>query len=153
MRLLSDKRWTTRSISKITNRLIELTTPRIFDLNQKLLNFAINKIIVPRINAILTMFSVIVPSTMSTSTTLTSNESKNKNKKKKKIKPISNESQQKLEKDGDTVYFRELDDNTIIKYVRENKILLPDDDDKVISMLFNEKYYDKKRKRARCNDP
>lgn len=140
--LNSKNRWTTRSISKISNRLIELATPRIFDLNQKLLNYAINKIIVPRINAILTMFSVIVPST----TTPPSTTNDVKSKKKKKKKPISHDStQQKLRKD-DTVYFRELDDNTIIKYLRENPIQLPDDDDKVISMLFNEKYYDSKRK-------
>lgn len=148
-------RWTTRSISKISNRLIELATPRIFDLNQKLLNYAINKIIVPRINAILTMFSVIVPSTAtpSISTTMKSTNTKIKLKTKTKKKqpppsPPSHDStqQQKLRKD-DTVYFRELDDNTIIKYLRENPIPLPDDDDKVISMLFNEKYYDNKRKR------
>lgn len=88
------------------------------------------------------MFSVIVPSTTSTTTTPSSSTTKTKTKKKKKTKHDS----QKLRKD-DTVYFRELDDNTIIKYLRENPILLPDDDDKVISMLFNEKYYDNKRKR------
>lgn len=150
--LNGDNRWTTRSINKIINRLIELATPRIFDLNQKLLNYAINKIVVPRINAILTMFSVLVPSTTTTTTTataskasVTSTSTVVKNKKKKK-KPISHDSQQKLRKD-DTVYFRELDDNTIIKYLRENPIPLPDDDDKVISMLFNEKFYDNKRKR------
>lgn len=84
----------------------------------------------PRINGILTMFSVISPST-STSTT--------------KWKPSSYESQQKLK--DDTVYFRELDDITIIKYLQSNPIPMPKDDDKVISMLFNEKFYDNKRKR------
>ena len=45
------------------NRLIELVTPRIFDMNQRLINYAINNLIVPKINQILTMFSVVVPST------------------------------------------------------------------------------------------
>lgn len=126
-------RWTTRSINKVSNRLIELVTPRIFDLNQKLFNYAINKVIVPRINAILTMFSVIVPSTSTTKIT----KRRRRWKKKKKLK---------LRKD-DTIYFRELDDDTIIKYLRENPIAFPDDDDKVISMLFNEKYFDNRWKK------
>jgi hypothetical protein len=93
------------------------------------------------------MFSVLVPSTTTTSVMSTSSTTvKQKKKNKKKKKPISHDSLQKLRKD-DTVYFRELDDNTIIKYLRENPIQLPDDDDKVISMLFNEKFYDNKRKR------
>lgn len=82
----------------------------------------------PRINGILTMFSVISPSTSTT-----------------KRKPSSHDSQQKLE--DDTVYFRELDDITIIKYLQTNPIPMPKDDDKVISMLFNEKFFDNKRKR------
>lgn len=110
-----------------------MATPRIFELNQKLLNNIINRVIVPRINRILTMFSVIGRPSASASTTT-------------KKKPSSYDSQQKLEQD-DTIYFRELDDNAIIKYLRENPIPLLKDDDKVISMLFNEKFYDNKRKR------
>jgi len=34
-----------------------------FDLNQRLFNYAINSIIVPRINKVLTMYSVILPAT------------------------------------------------------------------------------------------
>jgi hypothetical protein len=96
------------------------------------------------------MFSVLVPSTTTTTVaskvSVTSTSTTAVKNKKKKKKPISHDSQQKLRKD-DTVYFRELDDNTIIKYLRENPIPLPDEDDKVISMLFNEKFYDNKRKR------
>lgn len=79
------------------------------------------------------MFSVISPSTSTSASTT-------------KRKPSSHDSQ-KLE--DDTVYFLELDDFTIIKYLEENPIPLPKNDDKVISMLFNEKYYDNKRKKRK----
>lgn len=45
------------------NRIIERTAPKIFDIKQKLFNIAITSIIVPQINKILSMYSVIMPST------------------------------------------------------------------------------------------
>lgn len=126
--LNAEKRWKTRSINKITNRLIELATPRIFDLNQKLLNNLVNLVIMPRINRILTMFSVISPST---STSIT------------KKKPSSYDWQQKLE-ENDTVYFHELDEKTIIKFLQSSSVPPPKDEDKVINMLFDEKFFDNK---------
>lgn len=113
--LNGDNRWTTKAINKLLNRLIEVATPRIFDLNQRLFNYAINNIVVPRINKILTMFSVIMPSTK-----LGGN------------------------KRHDTVFLRELDDATIIKFLRENPIPYPDEQ-RVLNMLFDEKFYDTKR--------
>jgi hypothetical protein len=116
--LNGDNRWTTKAINKLMNRLIEVATPRIFDLNQKLYNYVINNIVVPRINKILTMYSVIMPST-------------------------------KLnggKKNNDTVFLRELNDATIIKYLRENPIHYPNEQ-RVLNMLFDEKFYDKKIQR------
>lgn len=76
------------------NRLIELVTPRFFDMNQKLINYAINNLIVPKINQILTMFSVIVPKT--------------------KYENIND--------DNVAVYLHELDDKTIIQYLQKYPI-------------------------------
>ena len=76
------------------NRLIELVTPRFFDMNQKLINYAINNLIVPKINQILTMFSVVVPKT--------------------KYENIND--------DNVAVYLHELDDKTIIQYLQKYPI-------------------------------
>lgn len=113
--LNSDNRWTTRSINKLLNRLIEVATPRIFDLNQRLFNYAINNIIVPRINKILTMYTVIMPST--------------------KVGGGN-------KKDGQ-VFMRGLDNATIIKYLRAHPIRYPDEQ-RVLNMLFDEHFYDDK---------
>lgn len=43
-------------------------------------------------------------------------------------------------KDG-TVYMRELDDATIIKYLREHPINYPDER-RIVNMLFDERFYD-----------
>lgn len=118
--LNGDNRWTTKAINKLLNRLIEVATPRIFDLNQRLFNYAINNIVVPRINKILTMYSVIMPSTK-----LSGGNKKH-----------------------DTVYLRELDDATIIKYLGENPIHYPNEQ-RVLNMLFDEKFYDTKIPRKR----
>lgn len=96
------------------NRIIEMATPRIFDLNQKLLNYAINNLIVPRINRILTMFSVLTPST----------------KAGLNVEPLS---------DNVTVYLRELDDRTIKDFLRKHPIPI-NDNIKIIDTLFNEKF-------------
>lgn len=116
--LSSVNRWPSRSINKLLNRLIEVATPRIFDLNQRLFNYAINIIVVPRINKILTMYSVILPSS-------------------------------KLgggNKRDESVYLRQLDDATVIKYLRENPINYPDEQ-RVINMMFDDKFYDIKAHR------
>jgi hypothetical protein len=115
--LSSDTRWTTKAINKVLNKLIEVATPRIFDVNQRLFNYAINNIVVPRLNKILTMYSVIVPS---------SKFSGGKNK-------------------YDSVFLRELDDTTIIKYLNENPIHYPDEQ-RVLNMLFDDKFYDRSMK-------
>lgn len=112
--LNGDTRWTTKAINKLLNKLIEVATPRIFDVNQRLFNYAINNIVVPRINKILTMFSVVVPSTK------ISSSGKNK---------------------YDSVFLRELDDATIIKYLNEYPIHYPDEQ-RVLNMLFDDKFYD-----------
>lgn len=93
--------------------MIEVAAPRIFDLNQRLFNYVINNIVVPRINKILTMYSVIMPST-------------------------------KLgggHKRDDTVYLKELDDATVIKYHKEHPVKYPDVE-RILNMLFNEQFYD-----------
>lgn len=118
--LNSDKRWTTRSINKLLNRLIEVATPRIFDLNQRLFNYAINNLVVPRINKILSMYSVIMPST--------------------KLGGGS--------KKDDTVYLRELDAATIVKYLKTNPVSYPDEM-RVLNMLFDERFFDNKVRRKR----
>lgn len=112
--LNSDTRWTTKAINKLLNKLIEVVSPRIFDVNQRLFNYAINNLVVPRINKILTMYSVIVPS---------SKFSGGKNR-------------------YDSVYLRELDDTTIIKYLSENPIDYPDEQ-RVLNMLFDDKFYER----------
>lgn len=101
--------------------MIEVATPRIFDLNQRLFNYAINNIVVPRINKILTMYSVILPS-------------------------------RKLEggnKMDGTVYMRKLSDPTVIKYLKEHPIHFPDEQ-RVLNMLFDDKFYDVKARRKRA---
>lgn len=112
--LSSDNRWTTKTINKIFNRLIEIATPRIFDLNQKLFNYAINNIIVPRINKILTMYTVLKPS-------IKLSDSKN----------------------DDSILLMELDDATIVKYMKEHPITYPDEA-RVIGMLLSDKISNKK---------
>jgi hypothetical protein len=116
--LHSDKLWPSRSINKLLNRLIEVATPRIFDLNQRLFNYAVNYIVVPRINKILTMYSVVQP------TSKLSGGNKR----------------------DDSVYLRQLDDATVIKYQRENPINYPDEQ-RVINMIFDDKFYDIKARR------
>lgn len=110
--LSGDNRWMTRSINKILNRLIEVAVPRIFDLNQRMFNYAINNVVVPRINKILTMYSVIMPST------------KLSGGKKK----------------GDVVYLRQLDDATVIKSMKENNVTYSDDP-RILNKLLDEKYF------------
>lgn len=112
--LNSDNRWTTRSINKLLNRLIELATPRIFDLNQRLFNYAINNIVVPRINKILTMYSVILPSTK-----LGAGQGNDRD---------------------DVVYMRELDDATVIKYLKDHPIRLPDEQ-RIVNKLLDDRRY------------
>lgn len=90
------------------NRLIELVTPRIFDMNQKLLNYAINDLIVPKINQILTMFSVVV--------------SKTKN-------------DGEID-DNTAIYLHELDDKTVIQYLRKYPIQMTDNF-QFINLFFN----------------
>ena len=81
------------------NRLIELVTPKIFDMNQRLINYAINNLIVPKINQILTMFSVVVPKTKYDS---------------------------KID-DNVSVYLHEMDDKTIVQYFRKYPFPMTDD--------------------------
>jgi hypothetical protein len=95
------------------NRLIELVTPRIFNLNQKLFNYVITEMVVPRINKILTMFTVLKPS----------------------IK-AGNVSEQ-----DDNVYFRELEEAAILKYLRQYPFLPIAYDENFINILFNDKFY------------
>jgi hypothetical protein len=90
-----------------------LATPRIFDLNQKLINYAINNIIVPRVNRILTMFSVIMPST--------------------KIGAVYNNGNN--EHYNETIYLKELDDNTIVDYLKKYPIPLPSENDVINKLL------------------
>lgn len=118
--LNSDNRWTTRSINKLLNRLIEVATPRIFDLNQRLFNYAINNIVVPRLNRILTMYSIVLPST--------------------KLGTGNQKS--------DLIYLRELDEGTIMKYLRANPVIYPDEE-RILNMLFDERFYDTKATRKR----
>lgn len=112
--LSSGNRWTPKkSINKLLNRLIEVATPRIFDLNQRLFNYAINNIVVPRINKILTMYSVILPST-------------------------------KLgggNKKETSVYLRQLDDATVIRFLAEQPITYPDEQ-RILNMMFDDRFYD-----------
>jgi hypothetical protein len=103
------------------NRLIEVATPRIFDLNQRLFNYAINNIVVPRINKILSMYSVILPST--------------------KLGGGHN-------KKDDRVYLRQDPDAMVIKHLKENPINYPDEQ-RVINMMFDDKFYDDKLRRKR----
>ena len=114
---------TTKAVTKILNKLIEISSVRVFELNQRLFNYAINNIVVPRINKILTMYSVIMPST-------------------------------KLgiggSKRGDTVYLRELDDATIIKFLSEHPVKYPNAE-RVLKMLFDEKFYETKPQKEQPN--
>lgn len=111
--LNGDNRWTTKAVSKLLNKLIEVATPRMFNVNQKLFNYAINNIVVPRINKILTMYSIVLPSTKLSSGT----------------------------KRYDSVFLKELDDTTIIKYLNKNPIHYPDEE-RVLNMLFDDKFFD-----------
>ena len=113
--LNGDNRWATKAVSKLLNKLIEVAIPRIVNVNQNLFNYAINNIVVPRINKILTMYSAILPSTKLSSGT----------------------------KRYDSVFLRELDDTTIIKYLKKNPIHYPDEE-RVLNMLFDEKFFDTK---------
>lgn len=105
-------------MNKLLNRLIEVATPRIFDLNQRLFNYAINNIVVPRINKILTIYSVILPST--------------------KLGVGNNR--------NDVVYMKELDDATIIKYMKEHSLHWVDEQ-RILNMLFDDRHYVKDRQR------
>lgn len=92
------------------NRLIELVTPRIFNMNQKVINYAINNLIVPKINQILTMFSVVVPKTKHDSEV----------------------------DENPAVYLHELDDKTIIQYLRKYPIPMTDNF-QFYNLLLNDK--------------
>lgn len=107
-----DKRGITRSIEKTLNRLIEVTVPRIFKFNQDLFNYVVNQIIVPRINRILAIFAVKLPSF-----------------------GFGN-------RNNETVILRQLDEKTIMKYLKENPISYSDDE-RVLNMLFDERFYAK----------
>lgn len=109
-----DKRRVTKSIEKVLNRLIEVSVPRIFKFNQNLFNYTINNIVVPRLNRILSIFAVKLPSFSSFSS-----------------------------KKNETVILRQLDDKTIIKFLAENPITYPDDD-RVWNMLLDDRFYDNK---------
>lgn len=98
--------------------MIEIATPRIFDLNQRLFNYAINNIVVPRINKILTMYSVILPSTK-----LGGGQKKD-----------------------EMVYMRPLSDAAVKKYLKDHPVKYPDDQ-KVLNILFDDNYYDVKARR------
>lgn len=103
------------------NRIIEMATPRIFDLNQRVINYAINNLIVPRINRILTMFSVVTPKTkVGTDTGIALND------------------------DDFIVYAQELDDKTIVEYLRKYPIPI-NDNVKFIDMIFNEDCLSKRK--------
>lgn len=102
--------------------MIEVATPRIFDLNQRLFNYAINNIAVPRINKILTMYSVIQPST----------------------KHGSGQSNKEI------VYLRPLNDAAIVKYLKDHPVKYPDDR-KIYNMIFDENFYDfKAHRKLKC---
>lgn len=105
-----DKRKITKSIGKVLNRLIEVTVPRIFKFNQDLFNYVVNHIIVPRINRILAIFAVKLPSISFGS---------NKN---------------------ETIFLRQQDEKTIMKYLKEHPISYADDE-RVLNMLFDERFY------------
>lgn len=109
-----DKRRVTKSIEKVLNRLIEVSVPRIFKFNQNLFNYTINNIVVPRVNRILSIFAVKMPSFSSFGS-----------------------------KKNETVILRQLDDKTIIKLLAENPITYPDDE-RVLNMLLDDRFYDKK---------
>lgn len=94
------------------NRLIEVAVPRIFDLNQNMFNYAINNIVVPRVNKILTMYSVIMPSTKL-------NEGKKKD---------------------NTIYLRQLDDATVIQSLKESNVTYSDDP-RILNKIFDERYF------------
>lgn len=107
-----DKRQITKSIGKVLNRLIEVTVPRIFKFNQDLFNYVVNHVIVPRINRILAIFAVKLPS-------ISFGNKKN-----------------------ETVFLRQQDEKTIMKYLKENPISYSDDE-RVLNMLFDERFYAK----------
>lgn len=118
--LSSDNRWTTKVINKFLNKMIEVVTPRIFDLNQRLFNYAVNNIAVPRINKILTMYMVVVPGKVA-------GGGKYRN---------------------DMVFLRELDDAAIIQYLNKNPIHYPDEQ-RILNMLFDDKFYSTKKNKNR----
>jgi hypothetical protein len=80
-------------------------------MNQRLINYAINNLIVPKINQILTMFSVVVPTT---------------------------KYENKID-DNTAVYLHELDDKTIVQYLRKYPIPITDNF-QFANLLFNEKF-------------
>jgi hypothetical protein len=51
-------------------------------------------------------------------------------------------------KKSDKVYLRELDDATIIEYLTKNPIHYPDEQ-RILNMLFDDKFYDKNVRRKR----
>lgn len=89
-----------------------MTVPRVFKFNQDLFNYVVNQIIVPRINRILAIFAVKLPTF-----------------------GFGN-------KNNETVILRQLDEKTIMKYVKENPISYSDDE-RVLNMLFDERFYAK----------
>jgi hypothetical protein len=51
-------------------------------------------------------------------------------------------------KKHDKVFLRQLDNATIIKYLKENPIHFPNEE-RVLNMLFDDKFYDTKQRRKR----
>ncbi|CRK91886.1 CLUMA_CG005506, isoform A [Clunio marinus] len=98
------------------NRLIEVATPQIFEMNQKLFNYAINKIVIPRVNRILTTFAIV-----------------------QEPSPMEPRYPYEYAKD-DNMYLEEVDDEAKVKYLKQNPIKYPKEQ-RVINKLFNDKFY------------
>lgn len=113
---LAGELWVGRAINRLVNRIIERSAPRIFDINQKLFNLAIRNIVVPRINKILSMYSVILPST--------------------KIGLDSSSY-------NGTVYLMELSKKKIFKLLKKYPISYPENDQATIDKLFHENFVEK----------
>lgn len=108
------------------NRMIEYASYNIFRMNQRLINQAVNRIIVPRINHILTTFVVLAPSTKF---------------------GYGNEAEQT------SIYLHELDDKTFIESSLKYHHLIPQhDDDQEILIYYKNKndQYDTSNKRVHC---
>lgn len=102
-----------RAINRLINTIIERSAPRIFDINQKLFNLVITNIILPRINKILSMYSVMLPST------------------KIAIDSSSN---------NGTVSLMEQSDKKISKLLKKYPINYPENDQITIDELFHESF-------------